>query len=173
MPFFCADRNKNTAFYARTPPESVPPSAEVERMRWPFTTCTLRLPRMAFGVPPVPFVLVPVCFTYTGGVGEQHYFLCCSLCHKIRPAPRFRRPNRRIVRHSPSSAPRGALAGWICSELFFTVTEKGFAIPVIFFTLCAEKVCYKLCNMYYKLANMCYKLCNMRYKVCNKNFLIG
>ena len=25
MPFFCADRNKNTAFYARTPPESVPP----------------------------------------------------------------------------------------------------------------------------------------------------
>ena len=34
------------------------------------------------------------------------------------------------------------------------------------FIICAEKVCYKLCNMYYKLSNMCYKL-------CNKNFLIG
>lgn len=81
MPFFCADRNKNTAFYAVTPPESVPPSmvsvcslskpsppsAEVERMRCPFSTCPLRLPRIAFGLPPVPLVLVPVCFTYTGG----------------------------------------------------------------------------------------------------------
>ena len=34
------------------------------------------------------------------------------------------------------------------------------------FIICAEKVCYKPCNMYYKLCNMCYKL-------CNKNFLIG
>ncbi len=47
MPLFCADRHKKPAFYARTPPESVPPSmvsvcllskpvppsAEVERMR--------------------------------------------------------------------------------------------------------------------------------------------
>ena len=34
------------------------------------------------------------------------------------------------------------------------------------FIICAEKVCYKPCNMYYKLCNMCYKL-------CNKNLLIG
>ena len=38
---------------------------------------------------------------------------------------------------------------------------------------CAEKVCYKLCNMYYKVCNMCYKLSNMCYKLCNKNFLVG
>ena len=41
------------------------------------------------------------------------------------------------------------------------------------FIICAEKVCYKPCNMYYKLCNMCYKLSNMCYKLCNKNFLIG
>ena len=41
---------------------------------------------------------------------------------------------------------------YICSEIFF-------AKSVIFFILCAEKVCYKVCNT-------CYKL-------CNKNYLIG
>ena len=47
-----------------------------------------------------------------------------------------------------------------------------FANPLIVFTICAGKVCYKLANMRYKLANTHYKVCNMRYKVCNKNFLI-
>ena len=47
-----------------------------------------------------------------------------------------------------------------------------FPKSLTFFTICAEKVCYKLCNMYYKLCNMCYKVSNMYYKVCNKNFLI-
>ena len=44
---------------------------------------------------------------------------------------------------------------------------------VIFFTICAEKFCYKACNMYYKVCNMRYKVSNMCDKVCNKNFLIG
>ena len=48
-----------------------------------------------------------------------------------------------------------------------------FSKSVIFFTICAEKVCYKVCNMYYKVCNMRYKVSNMCYKVCNKNFLIG
>ena len=43
----------------------------------------------------------------------------------------------------------------------------------MFFTICADIFCYKLCNMYYKLCNMCYKFSNMCYKLCNKNFLIG
>ena len=43
----------------------------------------------------------------------------------------------------------------------------------MFFTICADIFCYKLCNMYYKLCNMCYKLSNMRYKLCNKKYLIG
>ncbi len=65
-------------------------------------------------------------------------------------------------------------------QIFFYVRKKNFPNPVIFFTICAEKVYYKVCNMYYKLCNMYYKVCNMRYKVsnmcyklCNKNFLIG
>ena len=41
------------------------------------------------------------------------------------------------------------------------------------FIICAEKVCYKLCNGRYKLSNTCYKLCNAYYKLCNKNYLIG
>ena len=52
------------------------------------------------------------------------------------------------------------------------MSKMFFANPLKVFTICAEKVCYKLCNMYYKLCNMCYKLSNMCYKVCNKNFLI-
>ena len=55
---------------------------------------------------------------------------------------------------------------YICSEIFF-------AKSVIFFTLCAEKVCYKVCNMRYKVSNTCYKVCNTCYKLCNKNFLMG
>ena len=47
-----------------------------------------------------------------------------------------------------------------------------FSKSVIVFTICAEKVCYKLANMYYKVCNMCYKVSNMYYKLCNKNFLI-
>ena len=43
----------------------------------------------------------------------------------------------------------------------------------IFFTICAEKVYYKVCNTCYKLSNTCYKLCNICYKLCNKKFLIG
>ena len=41
------------------------------------------------------------------------------------------------------------------------------------FIICAEKVCYKPCNMYYKLCNMCYKLSNMCYKLCNKKLSCG
>ena len=52
-----------------------------------------------------------------------------------------------------------------------TLTEQFFPSSLIFFTICAEKVCYKLCNGRYKLSNTCYKLCNTCYKVCNKNFL--
>ena len=48
-----------------------------------------------------------------------------------------------------------------------------FPACLTFFTICAEKVCYKLANMYYKVCNMCYKVSNMCYKLCNKNFLIG
>ena len=55
---------------------------------------------------------------------------------------------------------------YICSEIIF-------AKSVIFFTLCAEKVCYKVCNMRYKVSNTCYKVCNGCYKLCNKNFLMG
>ena len=47
-----------------------------------------------------------------------------------------------------------------------------FANSLKVFTICADKVCYKLANMRYKLANARYKVCNMRYKVCNKNSLI-
>ena len=53
-----------------------------------------------------------------------------------------------------------------------TLTEQFFPSSLIFFTICAEKVCYKLCNGRYKLSNTCYKLCNMRYKLCNKNFQV-
>ena len=59
------------------------------------------------------------------------------------------------------------------TRLFLTCRKLIFSFSLIFFTVCAEKVCYKLCNMYYKLCNMRYKLSNMCYKVCNKNFLIG
>ena len=52
------------------------------------------------------------------------------------------------------------------------MSKMFFANPLKVFTICAEKVCYKLANMRYRLANTCYKVCNMRYKVCNKNFLI-
>ena len=54
----------------------------------------------------------------------------------------------------------------------FTMSKMFFANPLKIFTICAEKVCYKLANMRYKLANARYKVCNMRYKVCNKNSLI-
>ena len=52
-----------------------------------------------------------------------------------------------------------------------TLTEQIFPFSLIVFTICAEKVCYKVCNTCYKLSNTCYKLCNTCYKVCNKNFL--
>ena len=50
-------------------------------------------------------------------------------------------------------------------QIFFAIRKKIFPKPVIFFTICAGKVYYKLANIYYKLCNACYK-------VCNKNFLI-
>ena len=56
--------------------------------------------------------------------------------------------------------------------MFFAIPELFVPNSVIFFTICAEKVCYKLCNMYYKVCNMRYKVSNMCYKVCNKNFLL-
>ena len=42
-------------------------------------------------------------------------------------------------------------------RIFFT--KQIFPNPEQIFTICAEKVCYKVCNKHYKL--------------CNKNFLIG
>ena len=55
----------------------------------------------------------------------------------------------------------------------FSSQEKVFTFCLIFFTICAEKVCYKVCNACYKVSNTCYKVCNTCYKLCNKNFLIG
>ena len=55
----------------------------------------------------------------------------------------------------------------------FSSREKVFTFCLIFFTICAEKVCYKVCNACYKVSNTCYKVCNTCYKLCNKNFLIG
>ena len=60
----------------------------------------------------------------------------------------------------------------IISFMFFTMSEIFFPKPDTFFTICAEKVCYKLCNAYYKLCNTYYKVCNTCYKVCNKNYPI-
>ena len=57
-------------------------------------------------------------------------------------------------------------------QIFFAIRKKIFPKPVIFFTICAGKVYYKLANVYYKLCNARYKVSNKRYKVCNKNFLI-
>ena len=57
--------------------------------------------------------------------------------------------------------------------MFFAIPELFVPNSVIFFTICAEKVCYKVCNMYYKVCNMRYKVSNMCYKLSNKNFLIG
>ena len=54
----------------------------------------------------------------------------------------------------------------------FAIRKKNYPKPVMFFTICAGKVCYKLANIYYKLCNACNKVSNMRYKVCNKNSLI-
>ena len=59
------------------------------------------------------------------------------------------------------------------TRLFLTCRKLFFPFYMILFTICAEKVCYKVCNMYYKLCNKRYKLSNMCYKVCNKNYLIG
>ena len=61
----------------------------------------------------------------------------------------------------------------ITRRIFFTLPMIIFPACLTFFTICAEKVCYKLANMYYKVCNMCYKVSNMCYKLCNKNFLIG
>ena len=58
-------------------------------------------------------------------------------------------------------------------QIFFAIPKLFFPKSWIFFTICAGKVCYKVCNMYYKVCNMRYKVSNMCYKLCNKNFLIG
>ena len=50
--------------------------------------------------------------------------------------------------------------------LISIISGQIFLLCLKCFIICAEKVCYKVCNMYYKLCNMCYKL-------CNKNFLVG
>ena len=54
---------------------------------------------------------------------------------------------------------------------YFTKPELFFPNSLTFFTICAEKVCYKLANMRYKLCNAYYKLCNAYYKPCNKKYL--
>ena len=68
---------------------------------------------------------------------------------------------------SPTLPPR------ITRRIFFALPVIIFTACLTFFTICAEKVCYKLANMYYKVCNMCYKVSNTCYKLCNKNFLIG
>ena len=60
----------------------------------------------------------------------------------------------------------------ISRQMFFAKSLIFIPNPALFFTICAEKVCYKLANMYYKVCNMYYKLCNKRYKLYNKNYLI-
>ena len=60
----------------------------------------------------------------------------------------------------------------ISRQMFFAKSLIFFPNPALFFTICAEKVCYKLANMYYKVCNTYYKLCNKRYKLYNKNYLI-
>ena len=68
--------------------------------------------------------------------------------------------------------PTPCLPARISKQIIFAKSLNFFPCSVIFFTIYAEKVCYKLANMYYELCNMCYKLSNMCYKLCNKNFLI-
>ena len=60
----------------------------------------------------------------------------------------------------------------IARRIFFALPEIICPACLTFFTICAEKVCYKLANMYYKVCNTYYKLCNKRYKLYNKNYLI-
>ena len=53
----------------------------------------------------------------------------------------------------------------------FSFLRRDFSLSAqIFFTLCAEKVYYKVCNTYYKVSNTCYKVCNTCYKLCNKKY---
>ena len=40
-------------------------------------------------------------------------------------------------------------------EIVFIIPKQIFPSCLIIFIVCAEKVCYKLCNMYYKVCNMC------------------
>ena len=40
-------------------------------------------------------------------------------------------------------------------EIVFIIPKQIFPSCLIIFIICAEKVCYKLCNMYYKVCNMC------------------
>ena len=60
----------------------------------------------------------------------------------------------------------------ISRQIFFAKSLEIFPKPLKFFTVCAEKVYYKIANIYYKLCNARYKVSNKRYKVCNKNSLI-
>ena len=60
----------------------------------------------------------------------------------------------------------------ISRQMFFAKSLIFFPNHALFFTICAEKVCYKLANIYYKVCNTYYKLCNKRYKLYNKNYLI-
>ena len=67
---------------------------------------------------------------------------------------------------------RTQLKSQILRRIIFAIPKLFFPKSWIFFTICAEKVCYKVRNMYYKVCNMRYKVSNMCYKLCNKNFLI-
>ena len=70
--------------------------------------------------------------------------------------------------HCGRNVERGCLT---IRKIVFIIPKQIFPSCLIVFIICAEKVCYKVCNMYYKVCNMCQQVCNMRYKVCNKNFL--
>ena len=60
----------------------------------------------------------------------------------------------------------------ISRQMFFAKSLIFFPNPELFFTICAEKVCYKLANMYYKGGNTDDEVGNKRYKLWNKRFLI-
>lgn len=67
--------------------------------------------------------------------------------------------------------PLPCLLACFSRQIFFATPLENFPKPLIFFTICAGKVYYKLANIYYKLCNARYKVYNKRYKLCNKNFL--
>ena len=91
---------------------------------------------------------------------------------KIRLKGLRRKPFITIHRRAALECPLPAYPLRCLRRIFFAIRKKIFPKPLILFTVCAEKVYYKIANIYYKLCNARYKVSNKRYKVCNKNSLI-